>query len=103
MRSPPVRNPKSPVRYRTIRSHPPPQAGCPLGDPGPLAVLTRTLKCWLFSNRPLGELHPNFFIDSVRTTLPALQLPLVLPAREESHRLVQPWVLPEPPASRNDP
>ncbi len=24
-----------------IRSHPPPQAGCPLGDPGPLAVLTR--------------------------------------------------------------
>jgi hypothetical protein len=24
-----------------IRSRPPPQAGCPLGDPGPLAVLTR--------------------------------------------------------------
>jgi len=23
-----------------IRSHPPPQAGCPLRDPGPLAVLT---------------------------------------------------------------
>jgi hypothetical protein len=24
-----------------IRSHPPPHAGCPRGDPGPLAVLTR--------------------------------------------------------------
>jgi hypothetical protein len=24
-----------------IPSHPPPQAGCPLGDPGPLRVLTR--------------------------------------------------------------
>src|SRR5438128_1789642 len=26
-----------------IRSHPPPQAGCPLGDPGPLAVLTHSV------------------------------------------------------------
>ena len=25
----------------SIRSHPPPQAGCPLGDPGPLAVLQK--------------------------------------------------------------
>src|SRR6267142_5627010 len=25
----------------TIRSHPPPHAGCPRGDPGPLPVLTR--------------------------------------------------------------
>src|ERR1700675_4037819 len=25
---------------QSTRSHPPPQAGCPRGDPGPLAVLT---------------------------------------------------------------
>jgi len=30
-----------------IRSHPPPQAGCPLGDPGPLSVLTQTLHAWV--------------------------------------------------------
>src|SRR2546422_11477898 len=30
-----------------IRSHPPPQAGCPLGDPGPLAVLTQPDNCRL--------------------------------------------------------
>src|SRR5947207_380741 len=27
-------------RFQMIRSHPPPHAGCPRGDPGPLAVLT---------------------------------------------------------------
>src|SRR5437588_10727585 len=27
-------------KWKMIRSHPPPQAGCPLEDPGPLAVLT---------------------------------------------------------------
>src|SRR5205823_2715069 len=36
-----VTNPHSAIRNRQIRSHPPPQARCPLGDPGPLAVLTR--------------------------------------------------------------
>src|SRR5437016_561832 len=48
---------------RRIRSHPPPQAGCPLGDPGPLAVLTRfvalqSVSSWTFSvRRELGSLR----------------------------------------------
>src|SRR5258707_12692834 len=30
-------------KWKMILSHPPPHAGCPRGDPGPLAVLTRPL------------------------------------------------------------
>src|SRR5437868_8156920 len=43
------------VSYFLIRSHPPPQAGCPLGDPGPLAVLTRFVATLTF-NHPRGDL-----------------------------------------------
>jgi len=31
------------IVWRLTRSHPPPHAGCPRGDPGPLPVLTRML------------------------------------------------------------
>ena len=31
-----------------IRSHPPPHAGCPRGDPGPLPVLTRSREAMFF-------------------------------------------------------
>src|SRR5437660_7697361 len=41
---------------RLIRSHPPPHAGCPRGDPGPLPVLIRLMTNYL--TLPIGEAAP---------------------------------------------
>ena len=40
-------------RSEMIRSHPPLQAACPLGDPGPLAVLT--LECLLLAGFAMSK------------------------------------------------
>src|SRR5213080_2691677 len=68
------------VNYFLIRSHPPPQAGCPLGDPGPLAVLTRFVATitfnytlWsMFLVLSLGNFDSHVVWKAIMTTLALL-------------------------------
>ena len=54
--------------YCVIRSHPPPRAGCPLGDPGRLAVLTRLVATLTFNyTRALCVSAVMLFISSLAT------------------------------------
>src|SRR6266852_3401553 len=42
-----------PIAAEVNRSHPPPHAGCPRGDPGPLPVLTSLKSTALTQTKPL--------------------------------------------------